>query len=58
MDNLIEFFLCHDCGCATHPDNIFIKQYKHTAFCLCRKCTEKLRAEIDESLKNRTKGKS
>lgn len=59
MDNLIEFFLCHGCECATtNPSNVFIKRYKNTAFCLCRKCTEKLRIEIDEFLKAKMKAET
>lgn len=43
-----EYVLCCDCGYAFKLKDIFVKQYKNTAICLCRKCSDKLRKEIEE----------
>ena len=38
---------CCDCGYAVDKDKMFIKQYNNTAICLCKKCAEHLKADID-----------
>lgn len=64
MEDLIEFMFnkpghssyigCCDCGnYYKSKTNMFIKQYHNTGFCICKKCAEKLRNEIDEFLKEK-----
>lgn len=44
--------LCSDCGYAVKTSKMFIKQYKHTGICLCRKCALKLGREIADTVEN------
>ena len=46
-----KLMLCCDCGYAVDTDKMFIKQYQNTAICLCKKCAEKLRNQIEEQYK-------
>lgn len=46
-----KLMLCCDCGYAVDMDKMFIKQYQNTAICLCKKCAEKLRNQIEEQYK-------
>ena len=41
-----NYMLCCDCGYAVKQKSMFIKEYKNTAICLCRKCATKLCTEI------------
>ena len=41
-----NYMLCCDCGYAFKQKFMFIKEYKNTAICLCRKCATKLCNEI------------
>ena len=40
--------LCSDCGYAVKRSKMFVKAYKHTAICLCKKCAIELANEIME----------
>ena len=42
-----DYMLCSDCGYAVKRSKMFIKSYKHTAVCLCKKCAKKLADEIN-----------
>ena len=42
------YMLCSDCGFAVKRSKMFVKSYKHTAICLCKKCAKKLAEEINE----------
>ena len=42
------YMLCSDCGYGVKRSKIFIKSYKHTAICLCKKCAKKLAEEIND----------
>ncbi len=42
------FLMCDDCGFVQRKNTMFIKAYKHTAICLCKKCAMKLAKEINE----------
>lgn len=44
--------LCCDCGYAVKTNKMFIKQYKNTGICLCRKCALKLSKEITNTFEN------
>ena len=48
MLNPNSIILCNDCGCAFREKNIFMKEYRYTGICLCRKCADKLVKEIQE----------
>ena len=43
-----DYMLCSDCGYGVKRSKMFIKSYKHTAVCLCKKCARKLADEINE----------
>ena len=45
------YTLCSDCGYAVKTSRLFVKSYKHTAICLCKKCARKLAEEINEKYK-------
>lgn len=45
-----EYISCQDCGYYFKPESVFVKTYKDTAICLCKKCAEKLCNEIEKSL--------
>lgn len=47
-----RYMLCCDCGYAVKEKTMFIKKYKNTAFCLCKKCTTKLYEELREREEN------
>ena len=49
--------LCCDCGYAVDRNKMFIKQYKNTAICLCKKCACKLATEIEEAVQPKPKDK-
>ena len=42
------YILCHDCGFGVKRSRMFVKAYRHTAICLCKKCAKKLAEEINE----------
>ena len=42
------YMLCCDCGYAFKRNKGFVKSYKHTAICLCKKCAKELAKEINE----------
>ena len=44
------YMLCCDCGYAVKKKTMFIKSYKHTAICLCKKCALKLAKEIESEV--------
>lgn len=46
-----KLMFCCDCGYAVDTDKMFIKQYQSTAICLCKKCANKLRNQIEEQYK-------
>ena len=37
-----NYMLCCDCGFAVKKSTMFIKQYRNTAICLCKKCATSL----------------
>jgi len=45
-----NYMLCCDCGYAVKRKKMFMKSYKNTAICLCRKCALKLSREIAETV--------
>lgn len=47
------YCLCSNCGFAFKKSKIFIKRYKQTAFCLCKKCALELAEEIKENYTER-----
>ena len=47
-----EYISCSDCGYYFKPKSVFVKRYKDTAVCLCKKCADKLRDEIKEYFKD------
>lgn len=47
-----NYMLCCDCGYAVKEEKMFIKKYKNTAMCLCRKCALKLGREIADTVEN------
>ncbi len=47
-----RYMLCCDCGYAVKQKTMFIKEYRNTAICLCRKCALKLGREIAETVEN------
>ena len=48
--------LCCDCEHAVKMSTMFIKQYRNTAICLCKKCALKLCGEIEEQYHITEKG--
>jgi NMD protein affecting ribosome stability and mRNA decay len=46
-----KYMLCSDCGFAVPTETMFIKEYKNTAICLCRKCAKDLSKEIQQHYK-------
>ena len=42
-----NYMLCCDCGYAFKQKSMFIKEYKNTAICLCRKCAKELVKDIE-----------
>lgn len=41
-----KYMLCCDCGHAVEREKMFIKSYRYTSLCLCRKCAFSLTKEI------------
>ena len=50
-----EYMLCCGCSYAVKQSKMFIKEYKNTAICLCRKCAKKLTEEIQEHIEKGNK---
>lgn len=47
-----NYVLCCDCGYAILARSAFVKSYKITGLCLCKKCALKLAQEISKRYKN------
>ena len=43
-----RYMLCCNCGYAVKEKNIFRKDYRNTAICLCRKCVTELAKDIKD----------
>ena len=43
-----NYALCCGCGFAVPTETMFIKEYRNTAICLCRKCAKDLSKEIQQ----------
>ena len=50
-----EYIMCSKCGLFCKEEKMFIKQYKHTAICLCKGCAKELANEIKERYKEELK---
>lgn len=46
-----KYMLCCDCGFVIPTETMFIKSYRNTAICLCRKCAKSLSKEIQQHYK-------
>ena len=46
-----KYMLCCDCGFAVPTEKMFIKSYKNTAICLCKKCAKNLSKEMQQHYK-------
>ena len=44
------YMLCCNCGYAVNKDTMYIKEYKNTAFCLCRGCAAELKRDLEHHL--------
>lgn len=48
MKGRIKHMMCCGCGFVVLAENMFIKEYKNTAICLCKKCAKDLSKEIQQ----------
>ena len=55
MKERSKHMMCCGCGFVVLAENMFIKEYKNTAICLCRKCAKELINEIQEHLEKGNK---
>ena len=51
MKERSKHMMCCGCGFVVLAENMFIKEYKHTAICLCKKCAKELSKEIQQKYK-------
>lgn len=55
MKERSKHMLCCGCGFAVPIETMFVKEYKNTAICLCRKCAKELAEEIQEYIEKENK---
>ena len=51
MKERSKHMMCCGCGFVVLAENMFIKEYKSTAICLCKKCAKDLSNEIQQHYK-------
>lgn len=51
MKERSKHMMCCGCGFVVLAENMFIKEYKNTAICLCKKCAKELSKEIQQHYK-------